>query len=273
MANPTYQSGFYAPGRGTAKYPELWDGCVGAWNPGLGNTGLSLRDWSGNGNHGTLNNGPTYRVGAGNQALNFDGTNDYVEVSSARKLYRVFESGKWTITYFANTAVTANDYPISFGNSASGSIYTAMLFNTSSKVQVNSAGGGGANLVGAAVNSATPNKWERYTITADAAVPEFSIRVNSVVADSNALPPSYSVGQIDRFTIGALGRSTTGLYVAGFLTDFRVYNYAISQRLDRLLAQRPGIAYERAPRKSYFLPPTASSRQYRLFRPAILRGA
>jgi hypothetical protein len=42
MANPTYQSGFYAPGRGTAKYPELWDGCVGAWNPGLGNTGLSV---------------------------------------------------------------------------------------------------------------------------------------------------------------------------------------------------------------------------------------
>jgi hypothetical protein len=41
MANPTYQSGFYAPGRGTAKYPELWRGCVGAWNPGLGNTGLS----------------------------------------------------------------------------------------------------------------------------------------------------------------------------------------------------------------------------------------
>jgi hypothetical protein len=39
MANPTYQSGFYAPGRGTALHPELWDGCVGAWDPGLGNTG------------------------------------------------------------------------------------------------------------------------------------------------------------------------------------------------------------------------------------------
>ena len=41
----------------------------------------------------------------------------------------------------------------------------------------------------------------------------------------------------------------------------------------RTLAQRPGIAYERAPRKFYSLPAAASSRQYRLFRPAILRGA
>jgi hypothetical protein len=72
MANPTYQSGFYAPGRGTAKYPELWDGCVGAWNPGLGNTGLVLRDWSGNQNNGTLTNGPTWGVSDGRQALDFE---------------------------------------------------------------------------------------------------------------------------------------------------------------------------------------------------------
>ena len=33
--NPTYQSGFYAPGRGTALHPELWRGCVGAWDGGI----------------------------------------------------------------------------------------------------------------------------------------------------------------------------------------------------------------------------------------------
>jgi hypothetical protein len=70
---PSYQSGFYAPGRGVAKHPELWRGCVGAWNPGLGNTGLSLRDWSGNQNNGTLTNGPTWGVSDGRQALDFDG--------------------------------------------------------------------------------------------------------------------------------------------------------------------------------------------------------
>jgi hypothetical protein len=76
---PSYQSGFYAPGRGVAKHPELWRGCVGAWNPGLGNTGLSLRDWSGNGNNGTLTGGPTWGVTDGQQALDFDGVDDYVD--------------------------------------------------------------------------------------------------------------------------------------------------------------------------------------------------
>ena len=80
MANPTYQSGFYAPGRGTALHPELWRGCVGAWNPGLGNTGLSLRDWSGNQNNGTLTNGPTWGVTDGRQALTLDGSGDCVDL-------------------------------------------------------------------------------------------------------------------------------------------------------------------------------------------------
>jgi hypothetical protein len=79
---PSYQSGFYAPGRGVAKHPELWDGCVGAWNPGLGNTGLSLRDWSGSQNNGTLTNGPTWGVSEGRQALTFDGVNDFVDFSN-----------------------------------------------------------------------------------------------------------------------------------------------------------------------------------------------
>jgi hypothetical protein len=51
----TYANGF-APRDGQAIWPELWRGCVGAWNPGLGPTGLRLYDWSPYRNHGTLTN-------------------------------------------------------------------------------------------------------------------------------------------------------------------------------------------------------------------------
>jgi len=48
-------------------------------------TGLSLTDNSGNGNTGTLNNGPVWKasgaLGGSKQALEFDGTNDCVESS------------------------------------------------------------------------------------------------------------------------------------------------------------------------------------------------
>ena len=57
------------------------------------------------------------------------------------------------------------------------------------------------------------------------------------------------------------------------MDDVRFYNRVITPNEIQLLAQRPGIAYERAPRKFYSLPAAASSRQYRLFRPSILRGA
>lgn len=49
----SYANGF-APRDGQPLYPELWRGCVGAWAPCLGPTGLLLRDWSGFGNHGAL---------------------------------------------------------------------------------------------------------------------------------------------------------------------------------------------------------------------------
>ena len=74
---PSYRSGFYSPRRGgTPKYPSLWDGCVGAWAPSLGATGLTLRGESVYGNHGTLMNmdpASDWVVSGGKGALDFDG--------------------------------------------------------------------------------------------------------------------------------------------------------------------------------------------------------
>ena len=83
--NPSYRSGFYSPRRGgTPKYPSLWDGCVGAWAPSLGQTGGRLFDHSVYQNHGTLTNmdpASDWVVSGGKGALDFDGTDDYVEAA------------------------------------------------------------------------------------------------------------------------------------------------------------------------------------------------
>lgn len=85
VAIPSYKSGFYSPKRGgVPKYPELWRGCVGAWCPSLGPTGLRLMDQSLYGNHGTLTNmepASDWVVSNGVGALEFDGTNEYVDLS------------------------------------------------------------------------------------------------------------------------------------------------------------------------------------------------
>ena len=66
-------------------YPDLWNGVVGYWAPCLGPTGLRLHDVSRNGNWGTLTNmdaATDWVVSDGRYALDYDGVNDYVEISS-----------------------------------------------------------------------------------------------------------------------------------------------------------------------------------------------
>jgi hypothetical protein len=55
LSHPSFAQGFARNARQSAN-PGLWNGLVGAWHPGLGVTGETLRDVSGFGNHGTLTN-------------------------------------------------------------------------------------------------------------------------------------------------------------------------------------------------------------------------
>lgn len=78
----SYANGF-APRDGQPLYPQLWRGCVGAWAPCLGPTGLTLRDLSGKASHGTLANmdpSTDWSVQSGKYGLDFDGSNDYVDL-------------------------------------------------------------------------------------------------------------------------------------------------------------------------------------------------
>lgn len=66
---------------------RLRDGLVGAWCPSIGGWGGTvLRDLSGQGNHGTLTNmdpATDWVVSNGKQALDFDGSNDFVSTTRA----------------------------------------------------------------------------------------------------------------------------------------------------------------------------------------------
>jgi hypothetical protein len=261
MANPTYQSGFYAPGRGTAKYPALWDGCVGAWNPGLGNTGLVLRDWSGRGSHGTLTNGPTWGVSDGRQALTFDGVNDRVVTGSILGFSGISQPA---LSFSAWVKMGASDYASLFksGLSSGLQVYTA----------TGGLGGGMQVSIGTTYPAysnggyLTANVWNHVAISYTGATIYFFQNGNAVGSWAVAANPILTTCSLG----GYLNNSET---LDGQAGDWRLYDRALSSNEIRLLAQRPGIAYERAPRKFYSLPAAASSRQYRLFRPAILRGA
>ena len=249
---PSYQSGFYAPGRGVAKHPELWRGCVGAWNPGLGNTGLSLRDWSGGQNNGTLTNGPTWGVSDGQQALTFNGTN---YVTCSRQITNQVNG-----TYTAWVRWTSQNGSV-FGSTTTRS-YIMLLYPSVNSIYC---GDGTTNNV---LWPYTPvdwdNKWKAIAVRKTGSTLEMFFE--GVNQGSRPLP---TITPID-----FIGRGQGGTYSwGGQIDDARIYNRALSDNEIRTLAQRPGIAYELAPRKTYFIPTATSTSQfYDILSPLIFAG-
>ena len=237
--NPTYQSGFYAPGRGTALHPELWRGCVGAWNPGLGNSGLVLRDWSGSQNHGVLTNGPTWRVSGGQNALGMDGGSDYIAASAIKVPEITFE------VWFYNVVVRSYQYFINMEPNYTMSVHFGPAGNLFLR------GGSTASISTSITAYLSKTQWAHLAVTIKGTSGAIFVNgvkiVTGTVAAMGASPTKTTFW----------GRSTS--YDSnGSLGNFSVHSVALSDSTIQLLSKRPGIAYELAPRKSYFLPPTTS---------------
>ena len=85
-------------------------GLVGYWSFNEG-SGLKAMDYSGNNNTGTLTGGPTWTNGKAGQALSFDGSDDYVQVSDASSLRiaNIVTISAWIKldTYYVNGALIA----------------------------------------------------------------------------------------------------------------------------------------------------------------------
>ena len=272
---PSYQSGFYAPGRGVAKHPELWRGCVGAWNPGLGNSGLVLRDWSGNQNNGTLTNGPTWGVSGGQQALALDGTNDYVDLGPTSQLtYGSPFSLCWWECVTANT----NTYPSRFNLKVNGTASYFLVLRSKSTEGYGNLAWGRAPVSKGVIKSSDVTSpllsigvWKHFCITG---LDPYSSAPSAYAVYEDGIAKTALVG-LDFATLvqNRIGHDGLDGGADAKLADTRIYNRALSPNEIRTLAQRPGIAYERAPRKTYFIQAATSTSQfYDVLSPLIFAG-
>jgi len=99
LFKPNYATG-YAKNASQSAHPNLWDGLVGAWMPSLGVTGETLRDVSGNGNHGTLTNmdaATDWVATSKGLALDFDGgtSSNHVSLGASDKIYENLTAATW----------------------------------------------------------------------------------------------------------------------------------------------------------------------------------
>ncbi|QQR64991.1 hypothetical protein IPH92_00195 [Candidatus Kaiserbacteria bacterium] len=144
-------------------------GLIGKWNLDEG-SGTEAYDSSGNGNTGTLTNGPTWKAGKVGQAVDLGGDDDYINVGSPASLDDVTQK---TITAWIN--------PVTLGDSDYGRIAdkdagtaTGWLFYVSNGDNVSSlrfghyfAGGLGFWNTGNNTITTGGNTWQHVAVTYD----------------------------------------------------------------------------------------------------------
>lgn len=239
----SYLNGF-APRDGQPLYPELWRGCVGAWAPCLGPTGLTLRDWSGNGRHGTLTNmdpGTDWVPSGGDYCLDFDGTNDYVSLGTSAS----FSPSPMSIAFWLkmNATPVASDGVLGRMSTASWNDGYGVYWSSASVIRF---------WIGlysyryGQISVASPTSWNHIVCEWVAGTsPE--IYLDGVKGTNNSQTFTTQTATSTELTIG---RTFSDSYnINGQIDDLRIYNRVLSAREKSNLGSRRGIAYELAPRR------------------------
>src|SRR3989344_489247 len=211
--------------------PDLERGLVGLWSfDGKDMAGNTAYDRSGQGNNGTLTNGPTRAIGKIGQGLSFDGVDDYVFVSSSH----ILTSNNWTAAGWCKVSGAGGDgHNILF---ESGDDLGATVSGISLRCYRQSAQIGNASIlavVGAnseeVVNSTSPlplNTWIHVTGVKEGT--SLLLYINGALNNSATLSSAIMdyTGDIVE-TVISTDNSRTGT-VKGALDDVRVYNRALS---------------------------------------------
>ena len=200
--------------------PTVGGGLVGWWKMDEGN-GLIAHDASGNENHGTLVNSPTWVQGIHNGALSFNGSNNYIMVNNSS----IFNPTTITICFWIKLLSNSGtigmscvdktqtgdsaQYRVGISQASANSVNRLFLWNGSSAVF--------------GVTQIPVNSWTFCCMTISSGNTKFY--VNGIIDTSN----SASMGSINSGNL-LIGRdSHNPANVNGLIDEVRIYNRALTQ--------------------------------------------
>lgn len=183
--------------------------------------GSTAYDTSGNGRSGSLISGPRWIQGKNGKSINFDGTDDYIDVS------RFYPSAS-AITFEAWINTTSTDSTKSYSGNAAQNVFgdhtngVDVGFGlTGGKVNYNVYVSGWQSITG--VTSVNDGKWHHIVVTHTGTT--VIIYVDGKVDISGTM--TYSAGiAVDRIGGGYLNNSGTGDLFMGQIDEPKIYNYA-----------------------------------------------
>jgi len=187
-------------------------------------SGSIASDSSGKDKHGTLINGPVWVAGQINNALQFDGTNDYVDIPDG---FDNFQTGLTINVWAYPTAVKNYARFVDFGNgSASDNLAFSREGTTNNVFFEVWIGGSRAGDRIVATGAIALNTWQMFTVTVDSA--------GNTTIYKNAQPVATGTTGIPKNitrTNNYIGRSNWGgdAYYQGIMDDVRIYSYPLEQ--------------------------------------------
>jgi len=180
-------------------------------------SGTTWSDKSGNGNNGTLTNGPTFSSGNGGSIV-FDGSNDYVNITTTPNL-----TNPLTICAFVNTSFITGSNQVIYGPSANGSDNWLSISNNRAQIYATQA----TDINNFAITGTTTieaNKW--YHITGIVNNNVTSIYINGVFEKASSAQAFTIAGWNSTARIGQRG---TGQFpFNGRIASVHGYNRALS---------------------------------------------
>lgn len=205
-------------------------GLVGYWNFDEVN-GTTANDSSGNGNTGTLVNGPTWTTGkVGSGALSFDGVDDRINAGSSSSLDNLHTTGGLSISLWINPRTSGENGGgriIDKDESTSGTFYLAMSGNT----QLQFIKDGSTDLyIKTNTSSVSLNNWQHIALTWDGSTNASGVHIyvngteTSYYTQTNgvSLNPDASMNLL-------IGSNQYGNYsFDGLMDEVRIYNRALS---------------------------------------------
>jgi len=224
-----YQAGMAAhlgpSGKTCAQDPAscMNQGLVGYWDMEEAG-GLTAFDKSGNGNNGTLTNGPTWTQGTpmteGKSALQFDGKDDYVNCGSSSSLNL---TNAVTVAAWVKTNTTSGDrFIMTKWSGFSLESFRSWAPNGSFNIIVD-----GAQRVISFNTDHKDGKWHYLVASYDSATHVVNLYFDGKLDNTSTLSglSSYAIQTSDNpLNIGTWG----GGYFKGSIDDARVYNRALS---------------------------------------------
>ena len=227
---------FYAPdaNAGIIGKPPSNLGLVGYWSMNE-NTGTVAGDSSGNNNRGILTNDPTWVDGKRGKAINFDGSNDYVNAGSGSSLDNlpaitfsawIYPRAQGTRLFVTNRGnPESSGWRFAFDSATAGSMRFTVDYSTTDLVTRNNSPD---------ANSVAPlNKWTHIAVTWNGSATATNVKIYFNGVGANSYSTANGVGdRVDdnaqNLIIGHNEALTSNGGFNGLIDEVRVYNRALS---------------------------------------------